>query len=145
MQTVEQLRATIYKTVLSIEAYKVGVAFSGGVDSSVLAKVCQDIGKDVTLITIGFSSMRDIEISTESSKVLGLDLVHDVLSLKELETGLKKVLATIHFNRIVRLENCTCFYYVFNIASSHRLDETHLYHKTKIIAVQDLKTSNSDR
>ena len=40
--------------------HKVSVAFSGGVDSSIIAKICHNLGKQVTLITIGFPGSHDI-------------------------------------------------------------------------------------
>ncbi|MEK6866110.1 MAG: asparagine synthase, partial [Thermoproteota archaeon] len=33
---------------------KIGIAFSGGVDSTLISKICSDLGYDVTLLTIGF-------------------------------------------------------------------------------------------
>jgi len=121
IQVAERLKEKIYEAVKDVEAKTIGIAFSGGVDSSLLAKACKDIGKNVTLLTIGFSSRRDIEISNEVSKALGLNLFHDLISLEELEEGLKTTLDRIEFDRIVRLENCACFYYVFRLASKHGL------------------------
>jgi len=68
IQVAERLKEKIYEAVKDVEAKTIGIAFSGGVDSSLLAKACKDIGKNVTLLTIGFSSRRDIEISNEVSK-----------------------------------------------------------------------------
>ena len=34
---------------------KIGVAFSGGVDSTLVSKICSDMGFDVVLLTIVFS------------------------------------------------------------------------------------------
>jgi len=118
----EQLKEKVYEALKEVEAKEVGVAFSGGVDSSLLAKVCKDVGKKVVLITVGFLSQRDIGISDEVSKALSLTLFHDLVSLEELEEGLETVLAIIEFDRIIRLENCVSFYYVFRLASKRGLD-----------------------
>ena len=38
----------------------VAVAFSGGLDSSVLAKMCRDLNRSVTLLTVGFEGSHDM-------------------------------------------------------------------------------------
>ncbi len=101
----------------------VGVAFSGGLDSTLLAKVCGDLGKHITLLTVCFESAKDIEVSREVAELIGFNLQYDLISLDELESGLKTVLDVIEFDRLVRLENCVCFYYVFRLASKHGLSE----------------------
>ena len=115
----EQLKEKISEAVKNVETKDIGLAFSGGVDSSLLAKVCRDVAKNVTLLTVGFSSQRDIKISSDVSKALDLDIIYEIISLEELEHGLKIVLSTIDFDRIVRLENSLCFYHVFNLAAKH--------------------------
>ena len=47
----------------TISEKKIGIAFSGGVDSTLLAKLCSDLGYKVTLLTIGFEDSHDIEFS----------------------------------------------------------------------------------
>src|SRR5574339_633465 len=47
----------------TVDDKKIGIAFSGGVDSSLLAKLCTDLGYDVILLTIGFENSHDIEFS----------------------------------------------------------------------------------
>jgi asparagine synthase (glutamine-hydrolysing) len=119
MRVAERLMEKIYKAVNEIEIKNVGVAFSGGIDSSLLVKVCKDVGKKITLLTVGFSSQRDINISNRISKALDLSIFHRVIPLKELDHSLKIVLSKIEFDRITRLENCVCFYQVFKLASEH--------------------------
>jgi asparagine synthase (glutamine-hydrolysing) len=121
MPAAEKLKQMVYQTIEKMDADNVAVAFSGGVDSSLLAKACKDSGKTVTLLTVGFSSQSDIELSDRVSKALGLSFYSDQVSSEELENGLKNVLATITLDRLVRLENCTCFFYVFRMAMSRGL------------------------
>ena len=116
---VEGLTEKIREAVKNISVNELGVSFSGGVDSSILAVSCRDLGKKVTLITIGFSSMRDIEVSREVSRELQLPLLYKVLSLEELEEGIASTLKIVKFDRLVLLELAVCFYFVFKIASEH--------------------------
>ncbi len=122
MKIIEKLREEIYEAVRSIEQNDLGIAFSGGVDSSILAVSCKDLGKRITLLTVGFSSLRDIEASKEVSERLGLNLIYETISLEDLESGIRSVLKIIKFDRLVLLENSVCFYYVFKIASQNGIE-----------------------
>jgi len=119
MKLTEELKAAIYEAARNVTPRDFGLAFSGGVDSSLLAKACKDLSKNATLLTVGFSSQTDIDISNQTSKALDLRLLHEATPLEELEDSLKTVLESIDFDRIVRLENCVCFYHVFRLASRH--------------------------
>jgi len=48
-QLLKQMQNAIKETVLE---KKIGIAFSGGVDSSLTAKICSDLGYQVILLTI---------------------------------------------------------------------------------------------
>jgi len=122
MAIIESLVEKIHEAVRSVTQDDLGIAFSGGVDSSTLAVACKDLGKKATLLTVGFSSRRDIEVSEEVSEKLGLPLSYEVISLEELEEGVKSVLKVIKFDRLVLLENSVCFYYVFKVASQHGIE-----------------------
>ena len=122
MEIIGNLIEKIYEAVRDVEQNELGIAFSGGVDSSILAVSCRNLEKRVTLLTVGFSSLRDIEVSEETSKKLGLHRIYEVISLEELEDGIKSVLNVIKFDRLVLLENSVCFYYVFKIASQHGIE-----------------------
>ena len=53
----ENITTSISETV---KVKKIGIAFSGGVDSTLISKICSDMNFDVTLLTIGFSESHDI-------------------------------------------------------------------------------------
>jgi len=120
MSRVEDLKERLYEAVEGINQKNLGIAFSGGVDSSILAASCRDQGKKAVLITVGFLSSRDIEASREVAEVLGLRSICEVVSsLEEIEDCMGSILKIIKFDRLVLLENCLSFYYVFKTASEH--------------------------
>ena len=101
-----------------ITAPRLAIAFSGGVDSSLLAKLCAATTYDVTLVTVGFQSARDIELSRTIRHELQLPLVDQAFTLNEIEKGLSQVLQVIEWTRIPRLEISLGFYFIFKIASA---------------------------
>ena len=58
------LKQALYDAVSeNVPESQIAVAFSGGVDSSLLAKICQDLGKKLVLITVGFPGSHDIRFA----------------------------------------------------------------------------------
>jgi asparagine synthase (glutamine-hydrolysing) len=95
------------------------VAFSGGLDSSLLAKICKDIGADVTLLTVGFSESLDIPFSKAIANKMNLP--HKVL---ELDTESFKENADRIFNKIKckvpsHIENCIGFFFIGRFARAN--------------------------
>jgi asparagine synthase (glutamine-hydrolysing) len=124
--TADHVRVNLYRVLDDVTPRELGVAFSGGVDSTLLAKVCTDLGKRVTLCTIGFASRRDIAIAQRVAAMLALPLCHNEVPLDALEASVKRVVSLIDFTRLARLENSVCFYHVFELQtvfSANGLDE----------------------
>jgi asparagine synthase (glutamine-hydrolysing) len=80
--------------------------------------MCAASTHDVTLLTVGFQSARDIELSRAMQRSLQLPLVDRVFTLNEIEEGLIQVLQMIEWTRISRLEICLGFYFIFKLAST---------------------------
>lgn len=101
---------------------KIGVAFSGGVDSTLIAKICSDLGYDVTLLTIGFAQSHDILFSKEVNEFLKLP--HHILEINPDEFGKisKKVHSAINTDNLSWNENCIAFYHVAKLAHALGLD-----------------------
>jgi asparagine synthase (glutamine-hydrolysing) len=57
----------------------IAIAFSGGLDSSLLAQMCKGFGIDVILLTVGFSASHDISFSREIASIINLP--HKILKL----------------------------------------------------------------
>ena len=140
---------------------KIGIAFSGGVDSTLVSKICTDMGYDVILLTIGFSQSHDIEFSKEVNQQLNYS--HHILEIDpetfpEITSNIHKVIAT---DNLSWNENCIAFHYVSKLAKSLNLDvvitgngidelfcgynayrEAYAGGQTKINEVMDLKLEN---
>ncbi|MEO9310180.1 MAG: asparagine synthase C-terminal domain-containing protein [Nitrososphaera sp.] len=111
----EKIKTAISQTVVD---KKIGFAFSGGVDSTTIAKICNDMHYDVTLLTIGFTGSHDIEFSKQINKFLKLP--HKILEIdpKEFIHIQNKIKSTIKTENLSWNENSIAFYYVAKLAHS---------------------------
>lgn len=95
---------------------KIAVAFSGGVDSTLVSKVCSDLGYDVTLLTIGFAESHDILFAKQVNELLKFKhkiLEIDPKTFKDVSLKIKK---TINTDNLSWNENSIAFYYVAKLA-----------------------------
>src|SRR3970282_1871317 len=97
---------------------KIAIAFSGGVDSTLISKICSDLGYDVTLLTIGFPESHDVLFAKEVNQQL--KLVHHVLEIDSntFQDVALKIKQTIKTDNLSWNENCIAFYYVSKLAQS---------------------------
>lgn len=105
-----------------VQEKKIGIAFSGGVDSTLISKICSDMNYDITLLTIGFTESHDILFAKEVNTYLKYP--HHILEIDP-ETFTKvssKIHQTINTDNLSWNENCIAFYYVSKLASGLNLD-----------------------
>ena len=110
-----ELQKAIKETVLEKQ---VGIAFSGGVDSTLLTKICSDPGYQVTLLTIGFPGSHDILFSKKVNEKMKFP--HKILEI-ESESFYKvslKIKDKIKTDNLSWIENCIAFYYVSKLAKN---------------------------
>jgi len=70
-----------------VDGREVGVLFSGGLDSSIIAKVAADYGR-IKLYTIGTEGAHDLQVAHETAVELGLEWVPIVLDEKTIIANL---------------------------------------------------------
>lgn len=109
----EKMRSAICDTVAE---KSIGVAFSGGVDSTLVAKACVDLKYDVTLLTIGFAGSHDIDFATKVNGILKLR--HRVLEINpgEFHQISKDIRSKIKTDNLSWNENSIAFYHVARLA-----------------------------
>ncbi len=72
----ENIKNSISET---IKENKIGIAFSGGIDSTLVAKICSDMNYNITLLTIGFSESHDILFAKKVNEYLNYP--HHILEI----------------------------------------------------------------
>ncbi len=105
----------------AVHQKRIGVAFSGGVDSSLVAKLCHDMGYDVTLLTVGFAGSRDIDSAREVNGYYGYP--HEILEITHdsFRRVLPEIRGRIRTDNLSWIENSIAFYYVSRLARGIRI------------------------
>jgi len=95
----------------------VAVAFSGGVDSSVVAVLAETVGLDVQLISVGLENQTEVTYTEQAAEALGLPLHIQTYTADELEETLAKVLWLIEEPHSVNACIAVPFYWLAETAS----------------------------
>jgi len=100
---------------------KIGVAFSGGVDSTLLAKLIRDMEYDVHLLTIGFQDSHDINFAKEVNQILNFPHSISEIDPEKFKEISQKINQTIKSDNLSWNENSIAFYYVAELAQKNGL------------------------
>jgi len=100
---------------------KIGVAFSGGVDSTLLAKLVKDMGYDIHLLTIGFQDSHDINFAKEVNQILNFPHSVSEIDPEKFKEVSQKINQTIKTDNLSWNENSIAFYYVAELAQKNDL------------------------
>ena len=106
----------------TVPSKKIGIAFSGGVDSALIAKICSDMNYEITLLTIGFSESHDILFAKKVNSLLKYP--HHVLEIDQetFQIISSKIYQIINNDNLSWNENCIAFHYVSQLAQSLEID-----------------------
>ena len=116
------LKKSLYDAVSeTVPEARVAVAFSGGVDSSLLARICADLGKQVVLLTVGFPGSHDIRFAKSIAEKMGMD--HQVLEIDypDFKKNLPQIRKAIKCDNTSHIENCIAYHYICKLASQNNL------------------------
>ncbi len=117
------LRNALYETVSEAAPETgVAVAFSGGVDSSLLARICQDLGKVITLITIGFRGSHDIQFASTIAAKMGMKQRVFEITIDDFQGKLETVQELTGCANTSHLENCVAYLYISKASREEGLD-----------------------
>jgi len=85
------------------ELSEVGIIFSGGVDSTILAKISQDLGVKTKLYTVGTENSVDIKFARKTAKYLDLPIEVKILTISDVTRYTELVLNAIEEFNIMKI------------------------------------------
>ena len=77
---------------MNVQGVNFGILLSGGIDSSLIAKICKDYGYNFRCFCVGIDGSKDIYYAQKISDYLNLDLVTREYGYEEVENLLKEVI-----------------------------------------------------
>ncbi|MBI2573290.1 diphthine--ammonia ligase [Candidatus Woesearchaeota archaeon] len=106
----EETKQLLHKAILKrIPNQKFGILFSGGVDSTYLAKVCKDLGHDVVCYTAALDvadtavQPTDLIYAQKAAEQLGLSLRVKKITLDQVPAYLEKIVPLIEDSNVVKV------------------------------------------
>jgi asparagine synthase (glutamine-hydrolysing) len=113
----EALTDAIGRMLRGLGRDKVGVIFSGGVDSVQIAKLISDCGWNLKCYCVGKKDSEDVKNAEKVAKDLGLDLRVIYLDERTVEAVLPEIIETIEINGLLQVEVAVPMYLAAKAAS----------------------------
>jgi asparagine synthase (glutamine-hydrolysing) len=100
----------------------VAIAFSGGLDSSILAFLAKKCSVKTQLITVGVGNTVEAALAEDAAHALNLPLHVAIYSIDDVAETLPKVLCLIHNDNPVNVGIATPFFWTAQVAATKKLD-----------------------
>jgi len=114
----DALIEAVKRRVKGLRDSRVGVIYSGGVDSVLIAKILQDIGFDPLCYCVGRKDSKDIENAIRSAHDLNLNLKVTMIDKKTINEFLPEIMDTIEVEGLLQAEVAIPMYLAARSASA---------------------------
>jgi len=100
-----QLKNNLIKSVQKrvFELPNIGILFSGGIDSTILAKITTDLGMETILYSVGHKDSIDLKFSKESAEKMVIPIKTREIDIKDVKKYLNLVLDAIEEFNLMKL------------------------------------------
>lgn len=95
----DELSRLLTDIISKIEG-KIGIAFSGGVDSSLIALFCSKLNKRFMLYSVGLENSKDVKQAIEIASKMKWPLKYKILDLNEAEQVIKEVIKLVPLDTV---------------------------------------------
>jgi len=107
----------VEKMLRGVGVAKVGMIFSGGVDSVLIAKLISDFGCNLKCYCVGTKDSEDVKNAEKVAKDLGLNLRVIKIDERTVEAVLPEIIETIELNGLLQVEVAVPMYLAAKAAS----------------------------
>jgi asparagine synthase (glutamine-hydrolysing) len=115
-----RLRKLLLQSTMNMttDVKEVAVAFSGGLDSSLVAFLAKECGAEVYLIHVSLENMPEIKYAEDAAKALGMKIRIKTYSVDNVEAVLPKVLWLIEETNVVNASIAIPLYWVSEVTAN---------------------------
>ena len=122
-EIMDEINKHLKKSVAArMEGRKTGIAFSGGLDSTMIAKSAFDLKKDFLLLSVGFENSQDIKYARKIAGYYGWPLKIRIISMDDAEKIVKNVVGMLKTDDIVKIGVGCVVYSVLELARDNNVD-----------------------
>ncbi len=123
-EAAEQLQKLLFQSTKKrvANARAVVVAFSGGLDSSVVASLAKAAGVEVRLVCVGLQGQDEIDLARKTAEILDLPLFVQTYTITDVERTLSKVLWLIEEADVMKAGVAIPLFWAAETASNFRCD-----------------------
>jgi diphthine-ammonia ligase len=112
----------LIKIISKIPKKKIGLLFSGGIDSLTIAYYLKQLNYDFTCYTVGLKGSSDLKYAKEIAKELDLKLKTKIITQKEIPSYLEKVVPLIGNTSPVQVSIATTIFIATELAKKDNVD-----------------------
>ena len=116
-----ELWNNICESLTNTVGVNIGVAFSGGVDSSLVARACEQLNLNPTLLTVGFINSRDVRFANHIADMLQLEHYTQIIDSNDVENESRRVDDIVGKCSLSWKENCIGFSHIAALGASKKL------------------------
>ncbi len=111
-QALEELEKLLFEAVRKMVPKKAAIAFSGGLDSALVAVACKKAGLDPELVTVGLHGQPELEHASLVARSIELHHTLRPLTAEEIVEALPRVIHSIESDNPVTVGISVPFYFV---------------------------------